>query len=322
RQEDLKARGVGTDTAIEAAALAAAAANQAVLSRRQALQTAEARLTRAETRLIRQQINLSEAERNLADTSIYAGFSGTLSAVSAVQGGLVARNERLAQLVDATALEVSFRVSTRQYARLLGPDATLQPARVKVTMDLFGVDMVAQGNLSRESAVVGAGKTGRLLFARLDSASGFKPGDFVTVQIDEPRLEGVVLLPASAVDANQSVLLVGPEQRLRAQKVELLRTQGNDVIVSAAGVAGQQVVQMRSPLLGAGIKVKVQDAQNGAPAGPEMVSLTPERREELRAFVKANTKMPQAAKQRLLDQLEREKIPARMLRRLQSRMER
>ncbi|MGR3343311.1 MAG: HlyD family secretion protein, partial [Paracoccaceae bacterium] len=119
RQENLLNRGVVTEAAVENAELAVSSVKQAVLSRRQALGNAQARVDQAKIALTRRQINLSEADRSLAETEIFAGFSGTLAEVSVVQGGLVTNNERLAQIVDAQALEVTFRVSTQQYARLL-----------------------------------------------------------------------------------------------------------------------------------------------------------------------------------------------------------
>jgi len=321
RQQDLKARGVGTDTAVEIAALAASGADQAVLSRRQALQVAEARQTRAKTRLARQNINLAEADRHLADTKIYAGFSGTLSNVTAVQGGLVAKNERLAQLVDADALEVSFRLSTSQYARLLGPDAELGHAKVAVSLDVFGVDMLAKGRISRESAAVGEGQTGRLLFATLDQgARGFKPGDFVTVKINEPQLNGVIKLPAAAVDAAQTVLVIGDDDRLQQQQIEVLSHQGNDIIVRAAPILGREVVLARSPLLGVGIKVNVLRSGQSAAKTPEMLSLTDARRAKLVAFIQANKRMPKEAKARILAQLAKEMVPAKTVKRIESRM--
>ncbi len=185
RQQNLSSRGVGTDAAVETAELAASAAGQAVLSSRQAIASAEARVDQAETSLERVRIALAEAERGLSDTQIFAGFAGTLAEVSVVEGGLVANNERLAQIVDADALEVAFRVSTPQYARLLDETGRLTEAEVDVSLDIFGVDLATTGKITRESAAVGEGQTGRLLFARLDEAKGFRPGDFVTVRIME-----------------------------------------------------------------------------------------------------------------------------------------
>ncbi|NCM97455.1 MAG: efflux transporter periplasmic adaptor subunit, partial [Rhodobacterales bacterium] len=96
RQSDLATRGVGSAAAVETAALAAASEDQAVLARRQALSQAESRVDLAATAVARQQITLAEAGRALAQTEIRAEFDGLLNAVTAVAGGVVGGNERLA----------------------------------------------------------------------------------------------------------------------------------------------------------------------------------------------------------------------------------
>ena len=119
RQRDLLDRGVGTSAAVETAELAASSASQSILSRRQALANAEARLDQAKTRLARVEIDLSDAQRRRDDTVIRAAFDGALTDVRTVNGGRVTANEVVARLIDPDALEVSFRVSTSQYAVLL-----------------------------------------------------------------------------------------------------------------------------------------------------------------------------------------------------------
>ncbi|TCP44497.1 efflux RND transporter periplasmic adaptor subunit [Rhodovulum marinum] len=323
RQEDLRARGVGTDAAVEDAALAASAAKQAVVARRQSVAQAEAALATARTALERARIRLEEAERDLADTELRAAFSGTLSDVTLVEGGLVTANERVADLIDPDALEVSFRVSTAQYSRLLDDRGQLRPAQVTALLDVFGADLQATGRLTRESGAVAEGQVGRLLYASLDTAPGFRPGDFVTVRLEEPPLDRVARLPATALNAAGQVLVLAEGDRLEAHAVELLRRQGDDVIIRAPGLYGREVVAERSPLLGAGIKVRPLRPAEGAgaiPDEPEMVELTPERRAALIAFVEGNPMMPQEAKARVKAQLEQEKVPARMVERIESRM--
>jgi hypothetical protein len=51
-----------------------------------------------------------------------------------------------------------------------------------------------------------------------------------------------------------------------------------------------------------------------------MVELTAERKAKLVAFVTANKRMPAAAKQRILGQLEKPKVPVQMVERIESRM--
>lgn len=322
RQQDLAERGVGTAAAVETAELAASSARQAVLTRRRAVATAEARADQAETRLARTRIALDEAERGLTDTELRAEFAGTLSGVSVVEGGLVTQNERVAELVDADALEVQFRVSTSQYARLLDDAGRLRDAPMQAKLDVFGTDLIATGRLSRDSAAVGEGQTGRLIFARLDAARGMKPGDFVTVEVEEPPLDRIVRLPASAIDADDTVLVLDDENRLEVMQVTLERRQGDDVLVRGDALAGRQVVAERSPLLGAGIKVRPLGGPeaSAASAEPDLVELTEERRARLVAYVEANARMPDEAKQRILAQLGQERVPAEMVTRLESRM--
>ncbi len=327
RQEDLLTRGAGTTAAVENAELAVSSAKQAVLARRQSLANSQAKIDQANTTLSRRRTNLSEAERALRETEIYAGFSGTLAEVSVVVGGLVTNNEKLAQIVDATALEVAFRVSTPQYSRLLDSDGRLLLTDVAISLDIFGVDLFTKGTINRESATVGQGQTGRLLFARIDDAKGFRPGDFVTVKVEEPPLERVVLLPSGAVDSRPSVLVIGEEDRLEVIDVQLLRRQGDDVIVRAPGLDGREVVAQRSPLLGEGIKVRpIRPAGEESDAGtvaadePETIELTPERRARLVAFVEGSQRMPAAAKERILAQLKLEQVPINVVTRIEDRI--
>lgn len=319
RQVDLQQRGVGTTAAVETAELAVSSANQAVLARRQSIANAQARVDQATTGQTRMQINLAEAERTLADVTVVAGFDGTLADVTLVEGGRVSANELLAYLIDPTELEVAFRVSTAQYARLLDADGRLILADVQVALDVQGVDLTAKATISRESASVAEGQSGRLIFATLDAPRGFRPGDFATLTVIEPTLGRVALLPATAVAADNTVLVIGEDDRLEEAQVEVLRRQGDNVIIRARGLNGAEVVAQRSPILGAGIKVSpLRRSADGeiVQAAPEMVVITPEKRAELIAQIEGNSRIPAAAKTRILAQLQEDEIPVDVYNRL------
>ncbi|MFQ6547115.1 efflux RND transporter periplasmic adaptor subunit [Aestuariibius sp. 2305UL40-4] len=319
RQQGLEERGVGTAAAVESAELAVASADQTVLSRRQSLAEAQATRDQAVTRLAREEVNLSEAQRTVGDTTLTAAFDGTLSDIDIVPGLRLTANEQTGQLIDPSLLEVAFRVSTAQYTRLLDDEGRLIRLPVTVRLDVGGVDLTANGEITRESAAVAEGQTGRLIFATLGAAPGFRPGDFVTVQIEEPPLDRVALLPASALGADSTVLVLGEEERLEVAPVTLMRRQGDDILVRASGLAGREVVSERSPLLGDGIRVR--PLRTGtAPEQAAMITLTPERRAQLIAIVEANTRMPDEAKARVRTQLEADQVPASMVARLESRM--
>ena len=52
-----------------------------------------------------------------------------------------------------------------------------------------------------------------------------RPGDFVTVRIEEPPISQVAVLPAAALDAGARVLVVAEDERLESIDARLLRRQ-------------------------------------------------------------------------------------------------
>lgn len=319
RQQSLSERGVGTAATVEDAELAFASARAALIARQQAEANAEARVASARTALERTRINLAEAERRLAETEIVATFGGVLSGTAAVAGGHVAGNERLASVIDPDALEVSFRLSTAQYLRLLDPEGALVPARAQIALDMGGVEITSPGRLSRAAPSVGEGQSGRLVYAEIEAPRGFRPGDFVTVRVTEPELPGVAMIPAAAVGADGGVLVLAADDRLEAATVEVVRRQGDQVLVQVGGLAGREIVAARSPLLGAGIRVRPQRDEGTArvPAAPDLVTLDADRRAALIARVEQNTRMPEQVRTRILAQLEQETVPAQLIERLE-----
>jgi hypothetical protein len=146
----------------------------------------------------------------------------------------------------------------------------------------------------------------------------------VTVRLQEPELQQVAILPATALDAESRVLVLGEEDRLEEVQVSLLRRQGDNVIIRAPPqLEGAEVVSARSPALGAGIRVNpLRPAVEGAeaPVEPDTIALDPERRARLIAFVEGNGFIPADVKERMLRQLREDEVPLRMVNRLESRM--
>ena len=321
RQKDLVERGVGTAAALENAELSASGATQAVLSRRAAVDQAKNRGAQAETRLVRAELALKDAKRKLEDTKLYAEFSGLLSGVSLVKGGIVSANERLGQLIDPEVLEVSFKISTQQYTRLLNDNGELLKAPVSVALTNTEQGLNADGVIIRDSASVAKGQTGRQVYAKLTKSVGFKPGDFVAVKVQEPTLNWVVKLPSTALDASNKVLLLGEGERLEEAQVKLMRRQGNEVIVRSRDLSGKEIVAQRTPVLGAGIKVKaIRSGEENEVAEVEMLELTEERRAKLISAIETNGYIPKTVKERIIGQLTQPKVPADVVARIESRM--
>ncbi|MEM6482402.1 MAG: HlyD family efflux transporter periplasmic adaptor subunit [Pseudomonadota bacterium] len=321
RQKDLETRGVGSSAAVEMAELEAFQADQSVLTRRQAELAAESRVDQALTRLARAQIALKEAQKRLDETTIRAEFDGILDDVTVVQGRFITQNEQIAVLVDDAELDVAFRVSTAQFARLLDDDGQIESRPLRVKLETFGVELVATGQISRASASVGAGETGRKLYARLRDAQGLKPGDFVTVEVTEPALDGVASLPASALGTDNAVLSVTTENRLEVLPVNLLRRQGDTVLVSGEGLHETRVVVNRNPVLGPGVLVRAEAVSPELDGSKSLLmTLDPTLRDRLIAHVKQSADFTQQVKDQLLKMLNGSEVPVRTVERLQQRI--
>ena len=94
------------------------------------------------------------------------------------------------------------------------------------------------------------------------------------------------------------------------------------MIIRSRDLPGKEVVAQRSPLLGAGIKVRAvrSGEANQTPKAPEMIELTEERRQKLIKFIEGNKWIPKTAKERTIGKLKKEKVPAEMVIRIESRM--
>lgn len=312
RQREIAARGAGSSQAVETAELAVSAAEQAILSRRQALAAARAAVDRTGVAVTRAGIALGEAERTLRETEIRAGLSGRLDGVTLVPGAVIGANEALGRIIDPSALDVAVQLSTAQLARLIGADGALVPARIT----LLGGAGTAEttGRLDRLGVALAAGQTGRLLYGAVDQGAApglWQPGDFVELRIEEPALDDAATLPALALGRDGTILALGLEDRLEALPVEVLRRQGDHVIIRAGALAGREVVQERSALLGEGIRIR--PIRPGA-----MVPLSPERRAALTALVKADATLPDVERARLLQELQADSVPAALVDRLQA----
>jgi multidrug efflux pump subunit AcrA (membrane-fusion protein) len=304
---------------VETAELAASAADQAVLSRRQALASAKARVDQTSVAVTRAEIALAEAERALAETDIRAGLSGQVEGVALVPGAVVTANEVLGRVIDPVALDVAVRLSTAQFGRLLDDAGVLRPSDVQVVLPGLPDAPPLAGRLERAGVAVGEGQTGRLVYVALapdaPGLAALKPGDFVSVAIAEPPLADVAVVPATAVGRQGTVLALGPEDRLQEVAVEVLRRQGDDVILRVGALAGREIVAERSALVGEGIRIRpIRPHASG-----EMIPLSPERRAQLVAMVEADASLSPEGRERLLQQLQAPTIPSQVLDRLEGR---
>ncbi|MFD1696365.1 efflux RND transporter periplasmic adaptor subunit [Roseibium aestuarii] len=335
RQRQLLDRGYATMVQVEQEELSLAAIEQSLGSRLQSIITARKKIERMELNVERARITLRDAERTLEDTELRAPFAGTLDQVDATLGRRVGTNDALAVLIDPTALEASFTLSTAEFSRFLDDAGRLIKAPVKVELDLGGRAITVTGHLDRAAARVAEGDAGRQLFATLEvgEATILRPGDFVTLRVEEPTLTNVARVPAAAVNAAGEMLLLDADQRLEEHKARILRRLGDEIVLADVPF-GRSYVTERLPQLGAGLKVSPRGADAGsAPEGQdgqgrrpvaesgggaqELVALDPARREALIAKVNSRP-IPDERKAEILGILKGDSVPRSLIDRLEN----
>lgn len=318
RQQGLRDRGVTTEAELEAAVLARAAAAQTLLNRQQVVAGDEARLVQAEIILRRETIALEETRRDLAEAEHHAPFAGIVSDVTAIEGRLVSTNEQLGVLIDSSALEVAFRVTNNQYARLLNDKGALRKADVEVLVQRGRATTTLPAKLDRAGAEREEGQIGRLVYARLvePDPNFVQQGDFVTIRIPERPLEGVARIPTTATTTDGRLLLIGEDNRLVEHQATLLRHQGDEIIVGDVPF-GKMFVAVRALQLGPGIQVMpvepepegTQAAATQAPPAPDTIALDDERRAAIIAFIEASEQMKPEKREQWLAELAQPEVP-------------
>jgi HlyD family secretion protein len=336
RQLQLREKGYSTAVQVETEELAVASLEQVLSNRLQSVITARKLIERMVLTVQRAHLVLEDAQRVLDETTLTAPYQGYLSQVDATLGRRVSPSETLALLIDPAALEVKFSVSTSEFSRLLDDSGALIKAPVSVTLQLGVRSVEVPGDIDRAAAVVSEGEAGRTLYATLDIQPGtvLRPGDFVKVEIEEPDLRDVALVPAAAVTEDGRLLIVGADDRIDEVGAKVLRRMGNEVVLTDVPF-GMDYVRERLPQLGKGLKVSPRrsGSEDKGAANPatalapqvdeprplgDLVALEPERRAALIEQLNSSN-MPENRKARLLALLNKPMVPKDLIDRLEQR---
>lgn len=318
RKRKLRRTGAVSQTSLDEAELAVSSAEQALIAKQQAALALERRVAEGKAAVHRADLTLADARQAAEDARYEAPFAGRLSEVTATLGRIVSQNEKLALLIDPTALEVAFKVRDADFGRLVAPgsNSVLKPLKVSVVMN-FGTRVVTvEGTLTRAAATSDPAG-GRIVFARLaaDDKTPLKPGDFVTVTVHEKPIEQAIVVSARAATEDGRILLIGRDGRLREVKAKIVRRQGAKLLLSGVPL-GRPYVTTRLPYLAAGIKVRARG--DGIKIGPsETVELTPRRRAALIRLVQSSKRMRPQLKERLLAALAKPRVSRRLVERLE-----
>ncbi len=222
-----------------------------------ALERAETADQVASAALRQARANLEQAERDLARTEIRAPFRGRVRERSADVGEFVNRGMPLATLYAIDWAEIRLPVSDEELAHLDLPlwfrngEPEREPARVELRARFAGAEHAWAGRVARTEGEIDAKSRMVHVIARVEDPyardeHGERPplavGLFVEAEILGRRLDGVYVVPRSALRGRDQVVVADAEDRLRIRSADVVR-RGRDEVVLRSGIEpGDRVI--------------------------------------------------------------------------------
>jgi multidrug efflux pump subunit AcrA (membrane-fusion protein) len=191
-----------------------------------------------------------------------APFDGVVNSISADLGKQLGNNDKVAEIIDTSSLEVRFTLSKSQYGRILEAGEQLEGRAVEVTWQVGAGTLAYDATVERVGAEIDPTTGGVDVYAVIkpDVETLLRPGAFVWTRIADRKYENVFRAPESALYGNE-VYVVTKENRLSARPVTIHGYAGEEVLFSSAGEPvindGDKVVITQIREGGAGIKVEV-----------------------------------------------------------------
>ena len=328
RQTQLAESGLITSSQLENTQLAYSSSKQQFLNKQNLVKSSKNAIDKLKIQLKRRSISIDKAKRNLDETEIKAPFDGIIASVNILPGSVINKNEKLGTLLDPNSLEVMFNLSANEFARVIDKDGKLLNLDITAYLKLSNKDIPYSGKIERINPEIMNIGSGRKLFASINLGENktLRPGDFVVLEIKEPSLKNITVLPSSAVTIDGKIFILEEDNRLKEIEVTILRRQGNEVIVSGAPTEKEYVMQ-RSPQLGNGLKIKPlrkkdREISNSVNLSKnnELVTISSEKQKKLINILDKLDRMPKSVKDKLYEEINSGKIKAKTLKRLEKNM--
>ena len=241
RIQKMKERSAATDASLDEAKLSV------VITENQLAQT--------EARILELEILRKKQIKDIDDTQLIAPFTGSLSKVSIASGQRVTNASTIGVLTELNAKEVPFIVPAEVFVKL---DSLLN-SEVTLIWKSGDDDLaISKGIIKRYQSEIDKIDGGGTLYAELeDNSSNFIPvGAFVEVVYKGFKLNKVVMLPESALYANEKVYAV-INGRTVARNVEIKYRSDGKIWVSGELEENDLIIATRLLGLSADMKVKI-----------------------------------------------------------------
>lgn len=211
------------------------------------------RLRIAQSSLREAQARLSRAQRDLSRTRVTAPYDGRVRSERVDVGQFVNRGTAVAQLYATDFAEVRLPVHDEELAYLNLPldgiSNTQQTQAVAKLSARFagqlhtwqGRIVRTEGELDPQTRMINVVAQVEAPYAARDDRPPLSVGLFVEAEIEGQTVNNVFVLPRSAIQANEQVYVVSPENTLEFRDADILRIVEEDVYIQGGFTAGERV---------------------------------------------------------------------------------
>ncbi len=234
----------------------------------------EPQLKEARANLASARARFAMAERDVERTEIRAPYEGRVRARHIDRGQFVTRGTALADIFAVDFAEVRLPISDDQLPLLnlevgeqfgaarLGPKVTFRS-------NFAGKTNTWKGRIDRIEGAIDARTRSIVLVAKIEDPYGRQhegtgspllAGLFVDATIEGRYLEGVVVLPRSALRSGETVWVLDDEDRLAIRETDLLSASSEKVIVSSGVRPGERVITSPLELAIVGMRLRAEEA--------------------------------------------------------------
>jgi len=232
-----------------------------------------AELERRETTLKSAQAQLDQAQAQAGVqtnqarySTLVADLSGVVTAVEAEPGAVLSAGATVLRIAQDGPRDAVFSVPEDQAGAL----RSLQGRAGALQVRIWGADGAPLAATVREVAAAADPATRTFVVKADIGRAAVRLGQTATVSIALPVVPGVIKLPLAAVFEQQGKsnvwLLDMNTMSVRAQPIQVVGAQGNEVVVAAGLVPGQNVVSAGVHVLTTGQKVALYGAASAATA--------------------------------------------------------
>lgn len=238
----------------------------------------EPQVREAEAELSAAEAEVAAARLNLQRTEIRAPFAARVKERKVEKGQFVGAGAPVASLTGSSRAEVVVPLPPAELPWLKLPGSEARERGSAALVILKAGEDIHQWNGSLERTLGEVDPLGRMIpmvvvvdhpYAQQQSPFALLPGMFVEVQLAGRKLEEVFILPRRAVRDRETVWLLDRENRLRRQKVEVLRREGEELIIKDGLKEGDRVIV--TDLAGAveGMQLRVGKRNSASESGNE-----------------------------------------------------